>query len=252
MENLVFRGDNNQVVTTSLKVAEVFQKEHRRVLQDIRELACSENFRLHNFVQSSYTNAQNKKMPMFIITKDGFALLVMGYTGEKAMAFKEAYINAFNEMERALRETQPKLPTTYKEALQQLLVQVEENERLLLENKQQQQQIIEFEPKATYYDLVLQTPDLMTVSQIAKDYGKSAVWLNKQLHELGIQYQQSGVWLLYQKYAALGFTKSKTNTYFDDDGNQHSKLHTYWTQKGRLFIYDILKQHNVLPLIEKQ
>lgn len=122
---------------------------------------------------------------------------------------------------------------------------------LTLENKQQKQLIAEFEPKVTYHDLVLQTPDVLSVSQIAKDYGKSAMWLNKMLKDLGVQYQQGGVWLLYQKYAELGLTKSKTSTYADNDGKQHSKIHTYWTQKGRLFIYDLLKQNGNLPLIER-
>lgn len=79
-------------VVTSLDVAETFEKEHRRVLQDIRGLQCSKEFRRLNFVQSSYINTQNKSQPMYLVTRDGFTLLAMGYTGEKAMRFKEAYI----------------------------------------------------------------------------------------------------------------------------------------------------------------
>lgn len=90
-------------VCTSLDVAETFEKEHRRILQDIRELGCSEEFRQHNFVQSEYLNQQNHKQPMYYITRDGFTLLVMGYTGEKAMKFKEAYIKQFNAMEATLQ-----------------------------------------------------------------------------------------------------------------------------------------------------
>lgn len=90
-------------VVSSLDVAETFGKEHRRVLQDIRELECSGEFREHNFVQSSYINSQNKNQPMYLITRDGFTILVMGYTGEKAMRFKEAYIKQFNAMEKALQ-----------------------------------------------------------------------------------------------------------------------------------------------------
>lgn len=89
-------------VVTSLDVAETFGKEHRRVLQDIRDLKCSEEFRLHNFVQSNYVNEQGHKQSMFIMTRDAFTILVMGYTGEKAMQFKEAYIKQFNAMEKAL------------------------------------------------------------------------------------------------------------------------------------------------------
>lgn len=120
------------------------------------------------------------------------------------------------------------------------------------ENAQQKQLIAEYSPKASYYDVVLQTKDALSTSQIAKDYGKSAKWLNSLLHNLKVQYNQGGVWLLYQKYAEQGFTRSKTHTYCGDDGTQHSKLHTYWTQKGRLFIYDLLKSHDILPLIEME
>ena len=119
------------------------------------------------------------------------------------------------------------------------------------ENAQRRQQIAELNPKASYYDVVLQTKDLLSTSQIAKDYGKSAIWLNEYLHEKGIQFKQGSVWLLYQKHAEQGYTKSKTHTYTGNDGNQHSRLHTYWTQKGRLFIYELLKSDRVFPLIEQ-
>ena len=119
------------------------------------------------------------------------------------------------------------------------------------ENAQQKQLLAEFRPKASYYDVVLQTKDALSASEIAKDYGKSAKWLNNLLHDKGVQYKQSGIWLLYQKYAEQGYTRSKTHTYSGDDGQQHSRLHTYWTQKGRLFIYDLLKKDGVIPLMEQ-
>lgn len=119
------------------------------------------------------------------------------------------------------------------------------------ENAQQKQMIAEFSPKASYYDVVLQTKDVLSASKISKDYGKSPQWLNEYLHEKGVQYKQGKVWLLYQKYAEQGYTKSKTHTYTGDDGEQHSKIHTYWTQKGRLFIYDLLKQDGIFPLMEQ-
>ena len=104
MNILVFRGADNRALTNSLLVAEKFGKEHKRVMQDIREMGCSALFREHNFVLSSYLSRQNKEMPMYVMTKDGFTLLVMSYTGEKAMKFKEDYIAAFNAMEKAIKE----------------------------------------------------------------------------------------------------------------------------------------------------
>lgn len=129
-----------------------------------------------------------------------------------------------------------------------LLIQVatelknEREQRLIAE-----QRINELQPKATYYDLVLQNKSLISVSKIAKDYGKSAQWLNSKLHELGVQYKKGGTWLLYQKYADKGYTQSTTHV-IDEERN---KLFTKWTQKGRLFIYELLKNQDVLPLIEQ-
>ena len=103
MEELVtLRKD--ETVTTSLMVAEIFHKRHDHVLEDIRKLDCSDSFRLPNFRESYYTNDQNKRQPMYYITKDGFTFLVMGYRGKKAAEFKKAYISAFNKMETVLRE----------------------------------------------------------------------------------------------------------------------------------------------------
>ena len=98
-------GKRNEEVltTTSKKVAEVFGKEHKRVLQDIRELDCSSEFSRHNFVPSDYVDERGKTQPCVIMTRDGFVFLVMGYTGEKASRFKEEYINAFNDMEAELK-----------------------------------------------------------------------------------------------------------------------------------------------------
>ena len=115
----------------------------------------------------------------------------------------------------------------------------------------QTQQISELQPKASYYDVILNCKDLVSTTEIAKDYGKSAKWLNALLHDLGVQFKQSGIWLLYQKYAECGYTSTRTHNYLDNSGNTHAKVHTYWTQKGRIFIYDLLKSRNIFPNVEK-
>lgn len=117
----------------------------------------------------------------------------------------------------------------------------------------QNQQMIEMQPKVSYYDVVLNCKDLVAISVIAKDYGWSATKLNQYLQQKGIQYKQGGkIWLLYQKYAEKGYTSTKTHSYPGSDGNTHTKVHTYWTQRGRLFIYDLLKADGILPLVEQE
>ena len=119
----------------------------------------------------------------------------------------------------------------------------------------QNQQIAELKPKASYYDIILNCKDLVPITVIAKDYGKSAIWLNEFLHKLKIQFKQGksgqSIWLLYQKYAENGYTSTKTSYYTNSNGEKHIKTHTYWTQKGRLFIYETLKKEGVYPLIEQ-
>ena len=96
-------GHEERATVTSLDVAETFGREHNHVLRDIRELGCSEEFNRSNFGQISYTDSRNREQKAIVMTRDGFTLLVMGYTGELAMKFKEAYIKQFNAMEAALR-----------------------------------------------------------------------------------------------------------------------------------------------------
>lgn len=120
------------MVVSSLDVAETFGKEHKNVLKDIRELDCSEEFGRLNFEQSYYINSQNKQQPMFYMTRDGFTLLVMGYTGEKAMRFKEAYIRQFNAMEKTLigKMKEREKGIAVRQALTSALQQSQENERM--------------------------------------------------------------------------------------------------------------------------
>lgn len=113
------------------------------------------------------------------------------------------------------------------------------------------QVIGELKPKADYTDRILKNPGLVTITQIAKDYGMSAIEMNKKLHELGIQYKQSNQWMLYSRYHAMGYTHSETVDIVRTDGRSDIKMNTKWTQKGRLFLYNLLKQNGELPLIER-
>lgn len=136
-------------------------------------------------------------------------------------------------------------------ANQRLELATHHNTSLIATAAEQAQQIEEMKPKARYYDIVLNSAGVMPISTIAKDYGKSAIWLNKWLHEHSVQFKQGDMWLLYQKYADRGYVQSKTYTVDNGNGNTIAKPRTCWTQKGRLFIYDLLKSEGILPLIEQ-
>jgi len=116
----------------------------------------------------------------------------------------------------------------------------------------QNQQIVEMMPKASYYDVVLNCKDLVAISTISKDYGWSATKMNRYLNEKGVQYKQGDIWLLYQKHAEQGYTSTKMCPYNGNDGTHHTRPHTYWTQKGRLFIYGLLKANGVLPIMDRK
>lgn len=129
MDEIVFRGANDQAMTSSLLVAKEFGKAHAKVMRDIENLNCSDEFRLANFGDSYFRNEQGREFPMFTMTKDGFSFLVMGYTGKKAARFKEAYINAFNKMELEIRSSIK--PKSQLEIIQMSINQLVEQERRL-------------------------------------------------------------------------------------------------------------------------
>lgn len=144
-------------------------------------------------------------------------------------------------------------PDTMIELLQRLKEEQVRRKELETVVSVKDQQIAEMTPKAGYYDLILMNKDVMPISKIAKDYGMSAQRMNILLHEMGVQYKQGDIWLLYQQYAGEGYTHTKTDLYVDGEGEQHTRVRTCWTQKGRLFIYDLLKnKYGILPLIERE
>lgn len=269
MTGSVYRGERNQPLTNSKLVAEVFEKEHKNVMQSIRKLmeGTAQNSAVRQmFSESTYLNEQNKEQPMFIMNQDGFTLLAMGFNGKKAMEFKLKYIEAFNAMKRQIEQTKPSVPQNYLEALKSLVKSEEEKQQLALENKQQQATILtisktnvelgnkitEMLPKVSYYDKILQSNATMTVTQIAQDYGMSAMKLNKELESMKIQHKVRGQWILYGKFLTGGYVHSRAVDILRSDGRHDVKYNTEWTTKGRIFLYESLKAKGILPLIEQE
>lgn len=270
MNEIVYRGESNQPLTNSKLVAEVFGKEHRNVVRDIKNLiegGVLKNEQTPMFEETTYINEQNKQSyPMFIMNQDGFTLLAMGFNGKKAMEFKLKYIEAFNKMKKEIESSKPSLPQNYLEALKSLVKSEEEKQQLALENRKQQQEIVtiskenlelgnkitEMLPKVSYYDQILQSNATMTVTQIAQDYGMSAIRLNKELETMRIQHKMRGQWILYGQFLQGGYVHSRAVDIIRSDGRHDVKYNTEWTTKGRIFLYESLKAKGILPLIEQE
>ena len=259
MEKKLVFVENDRPVTDSLTVADVFGREHRNVLRDIQQILemVEPEWGVLNFEQTPYVHPQNHQTyTKYIMSEDGFTILVMGYTGKDAMQFKVNYIQAFRRMQEELRQakaTSPyKLPQSYKEALLALVEQVEKTEQLEAEKTMLQQCLAEAQPKVTYVDRILESKDTVLITQIAKDYGLSGRRLNAILHDEGVQYRVKGQWVLYWQHQDMGYTKSHTVEYTRSNGEKGTKIHTEWTQKGRLFIHDILSRRGIVPYMDRQ
>ncbi|MCI9110191.1 Rha family transcriptional regulator [uncultured Clostridium sp.] len=229
-------NNDEVVVVSSRKVAEDFGKEHAKILRSI-EGYISENPILASqsyFIESDYkTNGNNRTYKEYLLTRDGFSLLVMGFTGAKALQWKLKYIEAFNEMEEALKDKNKiELPTDYLSALKALVVSEEERQKLLEINKEQA-------PKVEYFNKVLDSSKLITITEIANDLGISARELNKFLETEGIQNKQYKQWKISQEFLWLiEENYADYEIYSRNFGKKNQQLK--WTEKGRNFIVDLV------------
>lgn len=248
----------NQRVLTTQQLAEAYGANTDTITKNFnrnkeryvvgKHFICLEEQALKDFKTNGQIDLSLKLNKLYLWTERGAFLHAKSLNTDKAWEVYDSLVEHYFKS----REAKPSmLPTTYKEALLQLVAQVEQNEKLELENKMKDQQINELKPKADYCDVILQNKGLSSINAIAKDYGMSGIELNKILHELGVQYRQGKQWLLYSKYQDKGYTQSQTIDITRSDGRADITMHTKWTQKGRLFLYELLKKENVLPVIEQ-
>ena len=244
----------------SREVAEMVGKQHNELLKDIRryaeQLGEGKIPQSDFFTESTYVNSQNKKMPCYQVTKKGCEFIAHKLTGVKGTEFTAKYINRFHEMEDAIKAHIPtgnELIALAVVEAQKLLAQKEEEIKQLEDSVQQMDKVItELTPKADYADRILSSNDCMTVTQIAQDYGLSAVSFNRILSRAGIQRKVGEQWILYAEYQGKGYVQNKTYDYEKSNGTTGKKLSTVWTQKGRLFLYNRLKEIGVVPEMEKE
>lgn len=249
MENKLVEIQNNQVVVSSRQIAEHFDKQHKHVLSVIENLK-AENSALRNmFCEHSYkVEGNNKTYPEYLMNRDGFSLLVMGFTGKKALAWKIKYIEAFNQMEEKLKSQIPSYQIADEiERAKRWIEEAEERRQLVEKNEVLEKELEEARPKVEYCDLVFQSPNTVT----AKEYGMTACELNTLLYKLGFQYKLGNCWYITNKYAANGYIKYETITKKDKKGELFTITYMKWTHLGRIFIYNKLKEKGIIPLIER-
>ena len=216
-----------------LEITERFSSWFERMLQygfvENQDFTSAKSFTLVN-------NGAQREIDDYALTLDCAKEISMIQRSKKGKEAREYFI----ECEKQLRSGKFALPTTYKEALQSLLIEVEAKERLQAQNELQAKELEKQAPKVAYYDEVLTSQSTYNANQIAKELGMSAVTLNKKLHELKVQYKQGGQWLLYHPHQNKGYTKTVTYTYTDSKGETCTNSSTVWTEKGRAFIHSML------------
>lgn len=258
MNNLQVISNNNELFVDSRDVAEMIEKRHSDLVRSIdnyiRVISTDAKLRsLDYFFESSYKDKKGEERKHYLLTKKGCDMVANKMTGEKGILFTATYVNAFHEMEAALTSRQDSyMIADPVERAKRWIEEQEQRKQLELTTKMQEQQLAELKPKVTYLDTILKSKSLVTIGQIAKDYGMSAQAMNKLLGSHRIQYKQSGQWLLYSQHHAKGYTHSETTEITRTDGRVDVVMHTKWTQKGRLFLYEFLKNRNVLPIIEQE
>ena len=238
---------NGHAVMDSRDVAKMIEKNHKDLMRDIRrylkDFEESADLRPRQFfIESTYLSRQGKKLPCYLLTKQGCEFVANKMTGTKGSLFTARYVNLFNEYEdhqRRLAYQNPNwpIPATYAEALQLAATQTAKLEKQ--------------KPMIDYYKSQMRNPGLMTITEIAKDYGWSAVKMNRELAKRKVQYRQGQHWVLYSQYADKGYASYEAFAYKDD--NKRSGVHNNlkWTQRGRKFIYDLLAKDGIRPTLEQ-
>lgn len=227
MKELVFKGESNEVLTNSLLVAEKFGKNHKHVLESVRELVrgCAEKSADPMFAESTYINTQNgQEYPMFVMNRDGFTLLAMGFTGEKALQFKLEYINAFNKMEETIKNGGFNVPKSFREAL---LLAAEQQAQI----EQQQMRIEEMKPKEEFFDQVTDSKDACDMATVAKvlNMGVGRNKLFEILRDKKVLQERNAP---YQSYIDRGWFRVIESKYTKPNGDMCINYKTIVYQKG--------------------
>lgn len=257
MSTGVMRFDENQQTMTSLQIAEVTGKRHSDVLEAIRNMEPAwEKVAQRKFPLGSYKDSNNQSRPCYYLNKRECLYIATKFNDEA----RAKLILRWEELEKKTYDGMISLPN-FSNPAEAARAWAEQYESRMIEAKradEAEQQVLQLaaevekmQPKVSYYDKILASKATMTTTQIAQDYGMSAIRFNKTLEELRVQRKVNGQWILYAPYVGQGYVHSKPFDITRSNGQPDVVMNTEWTQKGRLFLYDGLKNHGILPLIEQ-
>lgn len=236
--------ESNRPVTDSLTVAETFGKEHRRVMQDIRELECSEEFRMHHFVHTPYVHPQNgQTYEKCLMTQDGFSFLAFGYTGKEAARFKEMYINEFNRMRNEIMYGLAKPSYMIDDPIGRAEKWIDEERQrmaLLALNKQREEQLSLQAPKVALFDTAMNAGNNFTMERVSKTLGYGRNKLFEFLREIKVL---RGNNMPYQEFLDRGYFDVRQYSITHMTSGIENKTQTLVTPRGMAYIHDKLVQH---------
>ena len=237
---------------TSLQIAEITGKPHADVMKAIRKMEPAwSKINEGNFSLVEYKDKKGETRPCYSLNKEECLYIATKFNDEA----RAKLIKRWKELEE--QHQKPSVPQNYLEALKSLVKAEEEKQQeqiitISKTNMELGNKITEMLPKVSYYDKILQSNATMTVTQIAQDYGMSAMKLNKELEAMKIQHKVRGQWILYGKFITGGYVHSRAVDIIRSDGRHDVKYNTEWTTKGRIFLYESLKAKGILPLIEQE
>lgn len=256
MNDVIEIVDMKQTMS-SLEIARLTGKPHKDVLKAIRAMEPAwEKVNGGKFSRVEYKDAKGEMRPCFELTKTECLYVATKFNDEA----RAKLVLRWEELERKERANMITLPdfTDPAEAAIAWAKQYNDKKVLMLENKQLEEENIqlvlenqELKNDKNYLDLIMRSKALLTISQIAQDYGMSGKALNKKLSELGIQYSINGQWILYAKYKDCGYVSSRSIDIVRANGMPDVVLHTEWTQAGRKFLYEELKKAGIIPMLER-
>ena len=253
---LIQFGENEQTMS-SLEIAKLTGKPHNDVLKAIRAMETAwEKVNGGKFSRVEYKDAKGEMRPAFELTKTECLYVATKFNDEA----RAKLVIRWEELEKKARANMLQLPdfTNPAEAARAWAQEYEQKTVLALENKRLEEENVqlaaenqELKNDRNYLDLIMRSRALLTISQIAQDYGMSGKALNKKLSEMGIQYSINGQWILYAKYKDCGYVSSRSIDITRADGRPDVVLHTEWTQAGRKFLYEELKKEGIIPMLER-